>query len=37
MNGNSGLQFVEEGTAAVAELGRVGTVDPVTDFGGAKE
>ncbi len=33
MNGDGGLQFVEEGTAAVAELGRVGTVDPVTDFG----
>ena len=33
MNGNGGLQFLEEGTAAVAELGRVGAVDPVTDFG----
>ena len=33
MNGNGGLQFIEEGTAAVAELRRVGTVDPMTDFG----
>ena len=37
MNGNGELQFVEEGAASVAELGRVGAVDPVTDFGGAKE
>jgi hypothetical protein len=33
MFGNGGFQFVEEGAAAVAEPGRVGAIDPVTDFG----
>ena len=32
MNGNGGLQFVEEGAAAVAKLWRIRAVDPVTDF-----
>jgi hypothetical protein len=28
----TGLQFVEEGAAAIAEFRCVGTIDPVTDF-----
>ena len=33
MNGNGDLERVEKGATAVAELGRIGAVDPVTDFG----
>src|ERR1039458_8237276 len=32
MNRHGGLQFVEEGAAAVAKLWRIRAVDPVTDF-----
>jgi hypothetical protein len=33
MDWNSGLQFVEEGASAVADVGRGGTIDAVADLG----